>query len=151
MPANYNNKIAHEMDLQEDQLQAVSRLITDGATIPFMARYRKEVTGGLDEVVLTSIRDRLNQLEEMDKRREAILKSLEQNGHLTPELHQNIEAAETMAVLEDLYLPFRPKRRTRATIAREKGLAPLRTCSPIATNQTYKRQTANVRRDKRKK
>ena len=125
MPANYNNKIAHEMDLQEDQVQAVSRLITDGATIPFMARYRKEVTGGLDEVVLTSIRDRLNQLEEMDKRREAILKSLEQNGHLTPELHQNIEAAETMAVLEDLYLPFRPKRRTRATIAREKGLEPL--------------------------
>ena len=93
--------------------------------MPFIARYRKEATGSLDEVQITAIRERLGQLEELDKRREAILKSLEERELLTEELKEKIMAAETMAVLEDIYLPFRPKRRTRATVAREKGLEPL--------------------------
>ena len=93
--------------------------------MPFIARYRKEATGALDEVAITTIRDRLTQLAELDKRREAILKSIEEQGKLTDELKEKIAAAETLAELEDIYLPFRPKRRTRATIAREKGLEPL--------------------------
>jgi uncharacterized protein len=97
----------------------------EGATVPFIARYRKEATGSLDEVAITTVRDRLNQLTELDKRREAVLKSLEERGQLTDELKEKILSAETMAVLEDIYLPYRPKRRTRATIAKERGLEPL--------------------------
>lgn len=93
--------------------------------MPFIARYRKEATGSLDEIQIAAIRERLGQLEDLDKRREAILKSLEERELLTEELKEKIMAAETMAVLEDIYLPFRPKRRTRATVAREKGLEPL--------------------------
>jgi uncharacterized protein len=93
--------------------------------VPFLARYRKEATGSLDEVVITAIRDRMVQLEELDRRREAILKSLQERELLTDELKEKILAAETLTVLEDIYLPYRPKRRTRATIAREKGLEPL--------------------------
>ena len=93
--------------------------------VPFISRYRKEATGSLDEVAVTAIRDRLGQLRELDKRREAVLKSLEETGKLTDELKAKVLAAETMTVLEDIYLPYRPKRRTRATIAREKGLEPL--------------------------
>ncbi len=93
--------------------------------MPFIARYRKEATGTLDEVAITAIRDRLTQLAELDKRREAILKSLEERELLTDELKAALLAAETMAELEDLYLPYRPKRRTRATVAKEKGLEPL--------------------------
>ena len=93
--------------------------------MPFLARYRKEATGSLDEVVITAIRDRMVKLEELDRRREAILKSLQERELLTDELKERILAAETLTVLEDIYLPYRPKRRTRATIAREKGLEPL--------------------------
>lgn len=118
-------KIAGELLLTTRQITAVAQLLGEGATVPFIARYRKEATGSLDEVAITSIRDRLEQLAELDNRREAILRSLEERELLTDELRENIEQAETMAVLEDLYLPFRPKRRTRATIAREKGLEPL--------------------------
>ncbi len=118
-------KIAQELNLLPKQVWAVGDLLNEGATIPFIARYRKEATGSLDEVAITAIRDRLNQLIELDKRREAILKSLEERGQLTDELKEKILGAETMAVLEDIYLPFRPKRRTRATIAKEKGLEPL--------------------------
>lgn len=116
---------AEEMAIQVFQVEGTAKLIAEGATVPFIARYRKEVTGSLDEVVITSIRDRLNQLEELDTRKSAILKSLEQNGHLTDELKEKVHTALTLAVLEDIYLPFRPKRRTRGTIAREKGLEPL--------------------------
>ncbi|QTA84040.1 Tex family protein [Desulfonema magnum] len=117
--------IAEELGLNEFQIQAVATLLDEGATIPFIARYRKEATGSLDEVAVTSVRDRLNQLRELDSRKEAILKSLEQHGHLTDELQEKVMAAETLAVLEDIYLPYKPKRRTKATIAREKGLEPL--------------------------
>jgi len=118
-------KIASELSLRPHQVAAAAELLEEGATIPFVARYRKEATGSLDEVALTSIRDRLNQLKELDDRRESIIKSLEERGQLTEELSEMISRAETMAVLEDIYLPYRPKRRTRATIAREKGLEPL--------------------------
>ena len=117
--------IADTLTLQPAGVQAVVELLKQDATIPFIARYRKEATGSLDEVVITAIRDRLNQLEELDARKAAILKSLETHGHLTDELKQNVLSAPNMAVLEDIYLPYRPKRRTKATMAREKGLEPL--------------------------
>jgi len=118
-------KIAHELGLTPKQVQATADLLNEGATVPFVARYRKEATGSLDEVAITMVRDRLHQLAELDKRRDAILKALEERAQLTDELKQKILAAETMVALEDIYLPYRPKRRTRATIAREKGLEPL--------------------------
>ncbi|HMK66286.1 MAG TPA: Tex-like N-terminal domain-containing protein, partial [Thermodesulfobacteriota bacterium] len=118
-------KIAQELQITPKQVEATAELLAEGGTVPFIARYRKEATGTLDEVAITAIRDRLSQLEELDKRREAILKSMEERGQLTDELKAKIEAAETMVELEDIYLPFRPKRRTRATMAREKGLEPL--------------------------
>lgn len=118
-------KISQELGVPLKQVQATAELLNDGATIPFIARYRKEATGSLGEVAITAIRDRLNQLIELDRRREAILKSLEERGQLTDDLKEKILQAETLAVLEDLYLPYRPKPRTRATIAKEKGLEPL--------------------------
>ncbi len=125
MNRTHIQKIAAEQGLDAARVQSVADLLADGATVPFVARYRKEVTGSLDEVEITSIRDRLNSLAELDGRREAILKSLETNGHLTEPLKEKVMAADTLAVLEDVYLPYRPKRRTRATMAREKGLEPL--------------------------
>jgi len=118
-------KIASELTLRPQQVAATAELLEGGATIPFIARYRKEVTGSLDEVAVTAIRDRLNQLKELNDRRESIIKSLDERELLTDELKEKIMQAETLAVLEDIYLPYRPKRRTRATIAREKGLEPL--------------------------
>lgn len=125
MNDTHRSIITHEMGLKPSQVTAVATLLAEGATVPFIARYRKEATDSLDEVAVSSIRDRLTQLEEMDHRRETILNSLEQNGHLTDELKENVLTAETLAELEDIYLPYRPKRRTRATIAKEKGLEPL--------------------------
>ena len=118
-------QIARELKLTQGQVQATVGLLDGGATVPFVARYRKEATASLDEVVITSIRDRLSQLRELGNRREAILASLEERGLLTEQLREAVLSAESMAVLEDIYLPYRPKRRTRATIAREKGLEPL--------------------------
>jgi len=117
--------IAQELSISEKQVLACAALLDEGATVPFISRYRKEATGSLDEVAVLAIRDRLAQLRELDKRREAILKSLEETGKLTDELKAKVLAAETMTMLEDIYLPYRPKRRTRATIAKEKGLEPL--------------------------
>lgn len=116
---------ADELNLNPEQVEAAASLLADKATVPFIARYRKEATGSLDEVVITAIRDRLEQLKELDQRKETVLKSLTENGHLTPELDQKVQLAATLAILEDLYLPYRPKRRTRASVAREKGLEPL--------------------------
>jgi protein Tex len=117
--------IAQETRLAEPQIAAVALLLEQDATVPFIARYRKEATGSLDEVAITTIRDRLGQLEELDNRKGTILKSLEQHGHLTDALKETVLGSETLSDLEDIYLPFRPKRRTRATLAREKGLEPL--------------------------
>ena len=117
--------ISTELGIPSRQVEAVAELLSQEATVPFIARYRKEATGSLDEVQITAVRDRLGQLAELDRRRETVLASLEKNGHLTDELRSRVEAAESMAVLEDIYLPFKPKRRTKASVAREKGLEPL--------------------------
>ncbi|MDX1906026.1 MAG: Tex family protein [Bacteroidia bacterium] len=125
MNITYTDRIARETGLSARQVSATLSLIGEGATIPFMARYRKEVTGSLDELQLTTIRDRAEQLEQLDKRRAAILDSLTERNLLTDELRAAVEGADTLSHLEDIYLPYRPKRRTRAMIAREKGLEPL--------------------------
>ena len=118
-------KITKELNLQARQVAATAILLEEGGTVPFIARYRKEKTGELDEVQITAIRDRIEQLGELDKRRESILSSLKERSLLTDTLQLKIDQAETMSTLEDIYLPFRPKKRTRATIAKEKGLEPL--------------------------
>ena len=118
-------KIASELSIQPRQVAATAVLLEEGGTVPFIARYRKERTGELDEVKIMNIRDRLEQLEELDKRRDSIMKSLDERKLLTADLLKKIGAAETMNVLEDLYAPFRQKKRTRATTAKEKGLEPL--------------------------
>lgn len=125
MNARHVEAVAAELSLGPAQVGAAAGLLQEGATVPFIARYRKEATGSLDEVALLSIRDRLVQLADLDKRREAVLQSLVERELLTEELRRQIEAAPTMTQLEDLYLPYRPKRRTRATQARERGLGPL--------------------------
>jgi uncharacterized protein len=117
--------IAAELGIGEKHVRATGQLLDDGATVPFLARYRKEATGGLDEVQIIAIRDRMEQLRDMDKRRETILRSLENQGKLTEELRERVHAAATLAQLEDIYLPYRPKRRTRGMMAKEKGLEPL--------------------------
>jgi protein Tex len=125
MNEQYIALLSSELHLPSRQVQAAVQLLEDGATIPFIARYRKEATGSLNETAITAIRERLEQLEALDKRRATVLKSLEDQNKLSGELRAKIFNAETLAVLEDLYLPFRPKRRTRASVAREKGLEPL--------------------------
>lgn len=122
---NHIAKIADELRISVGQVKATAALLADGATIPFVARYRKEATGSLDEVAIAAIRDRLQELEELDKRRTNIVKSLEERSLLTDELSKKITGAQTLTELEDIYLPYRPKRRTRAMVAREKGLEPL--------------------------
>lgn len=122
---NHSQKIARELSISEKQVSTTIALLDEGATVPFIARYRKELTGSLDEVQVAGIRDRALQLRELDKRREAILKSLADTGNLNPELALLVAGAETLTALEDIYLPYRPKRKTRATAAREKGLQPL--------------------------
>jgi uncharacterized protein len=121
----YAEKIASELGLRLPQVRAAIELLLEGNTIPFIARYRKEATGELDEVQLRDVRDRHEYLAELDDRRAAILKSIDEQGKLTPELKAAIKRADTKQGLEDLYLPYKPKRRTRATIAAEKGLLPL--------------------------
>ncbi len=125
MIKDYSKVVATELNIKETQVKAVISLIEEGGTVPFIARYRKEATESLDEVVIMKIRDRVSQLKELDKRREAILKSIDEQGKLTPELAKKINDAGTMTSLEDIYMPYKPKRKTRASIAKEKGLAPL--------------------------
>ncbi|MEM1295953.1 MAG: Tex-like N-terminal domain-containing protein, partial [Verrucomicrobiota bacterium] len=123
--SDFSARIAKELALRPGQVQTTATLLSEGATIPFLARYRKEATGSLDEVAIAKVRDRLQQLGELESRREAILKSLKERDHHTEELGRAITNAETLNALEDLYAPFRPKRRTRATIAKERGLEAL--------------------------
>ena len=125
MNQDFLKQIAEELDIQLKQVSATATLLAEGATVPFIARYRKEMTGTLDEVAIMQIRDRLTQLAEMDHRRQTIIKSLTERQLLTDELKEQVENALTMTALEDIYLPYRPKRRTRAMVAREKGLEPL--------------------------
>ncbi len=125
MNEEHCKQIASELNLPSASVRAASGLLSEGCTIPFIARYRKELTDSMDEVALTAVRDRLEQLAELDKRRDAILKSLRERDLLTPQLETALTNSQSMTELEDIYLPFRPKRRTRATIARERGLEPL--------------------------
>jgi uncharacterized protein len=118
-------QITKEFSLQLKNVKAVAELLAEGGTIPFIARYRKELTGSMDEVMIANVRDRIEQLRELDKRREAIISSIEKQGKLTPELMSSIVVAASLAELEDIYLPYKLKRKTRATAAKEKGLEPL--------------------------
>ena len=119
------DRIAHEITANSRQVEATVALLDGGATVPFIARYRKEATGGLDDTQLRTLEERLGYLRELEQRRETILKSIGEQGKLTPALKQEVLGADTKTRLEDIYLPYRPKRRTKAQIAREAGIAPL--------------------------
>src|SRR6476646_8123376 len=118
-------RIAEELGVRDGQVTAAVGLLDSGSTVPFVARYRKEVTGNLDDTQLRTLEERLGYLRELEERRSTILASIDEQGKLTNELRASIEAAATKQTLEDLYLPYKPKRRTRAQIAREAGLEPL--------------------------
>src|SRR3954471_22769385 len=115
-------KVAVELNIDTKQVETTIALLDEGATVPFLARYRKEMTGSLDEVKIMDIRDRMLQLRELEKRRKFILETIEEQGKLTDELRDKIIKADSVLQLEDLYLPYKPKRKTRATAARDKGL-----------------------------
>src|SRR5689334_11482817 len=125
MPVSHASIIAEELKLNRDQVERTLGLFAEGATLPFVARYRKEVTGNLDEVQLGAIQERAAYLGELDARKQTVLTEIESQGKLTPELKSRIERTLSKTELEDLYLPYKPKRRTRATIAKERGLQPL--------------------------
>lgn len=121
----HEERIASELNISPKQVVATIGLLDEGATVPFISRYRKEVTGSLDDLQVAGVRDRIQQLRDLDARREAILKSIKEQEKLTPELEKKINEAQTMTALEDLYLPYKPKRKTKASVAKEKGLEPL--------------------------
>src|SRR5438874_13237086 len=117
-----DGRIAQELGVREAQVTAAAALLDEGATVPFIARYRKEATGGLDDAQLRTLEERLRYLRELEERRAQVLESIEAQGKLDDDLRAKIAAADTKARLEDIYLPFKPKRRTKAQIAREAGL-----------------------------
>ncbi len=123
--ANINRQIAEELGVREQQIEATVELLDGGATVPFVARYRKEITGGLDDAQLRTLEERLTYLRELEERRVAILNSVREQGKLDAALEAAILAADSKGRLEDIYLPFKPKRRTKAEIAKEAGLEPL--------------------------
>lgn len=120
-----NKKLAEELNVKVSQVEAAVGLIDEGCTIPFIARYRKEVTGSMNDEVLRNLDERLRYLRNLEDRKEAVIASIEEQGKLTEELKEQITAAETMVLVEDLYRPYKQKKRTRATVAKEKGLEPL--------------------------
>src|SRR5437899_6860844 len=119
------SRIAQDLQIRKVQVESVVQLLDEGNTVPFITRYRKERTGGLDEEVIRQIQDRVLKQRQLLERKQTILKSIENQGKLTDELRQAILSAETSKRLEDLYLPYKPKKRTQATVARERGLEPL--------------------------
>ena len=122
---NINKQIATELGIREQQVEATVALLDGGATVPFVARYRKEITGSLDDAQLRTLEERLVYLRDLEERRTAILNSVREQGKLDAALEAAIFAADSKGRLEDIYLPFKPKRRTKAEIAREAGLEPL--------------------------
>ncbi len=134
--------IATELNVGVEQVAAAVALLDEGATVPFVARYRKEATGNLDDTQLRNLEERLLYLRELQERRDVILASIEEQGKLTDELRRAIEAAASKQLLEDIYLPYKPKRRTRAQIARESGLEAARRC---AVSQSGPRPAARSR------
>lgn len=125
MSTSIHRLIAEELGVREQQVVAAVTLLDDGNTVPFIARYRKEVTGALDDTQLRNLESRLGYLRELEDRRAVILRSIEEQGKLTPELAAEIKSADSKTRLEDLYLPYKPKRRTKGQIAIEAGLEPL--------------------------
>ncbi|MBK8522298.1 MAG: Tex family protein [Ferruginibacter sp.] len=125
MDMKYTQHIAAELNLSVKQINSIDQLHTEGSTIPFIARYRKEATGNLDEVVIANVIDQVKYFNDLEKRKETVLKTIEEAGKLTPELKKRIEDCTSATVLEDIYLPFKPKRKTKASVAIEKGLEPL--------------------------
>ena len=125
MTTSFHTIISHSLNIPAGQVERTIGLLGEGATIPFISRYRKEVTGGLDEVQIGNIKDLLDKLTELKKRKERILSSIEEQGKLTPELKKRIEESWDSTEIEDIYLPYKPKRVTKAEIARKKGLEPL--------------------------
>src|SRR4030088_2033603 len=122
MPASIEKRISQELSVTVQQVVAAVALLDEGATVPFISRYRKEATGGLDDTQLRNLQERLIYLRELEERRAAVLANIEEQGKLTPSLRASIEGADTKQRLEDLYLPYKVKRRTKAEIAREAGL-----------------------------
>ena len=123
----FTQLIASELHLSEHAVENTLKLLDEGCTIPFISRYRKERTGGLDEVQITAISDRKERLEEIAKRKDTIVKTITEQQKMTPELQKRIDDSWEITTLEDIYLPYKPKRRTRAQVAREQGLEPLAT------------------------
>ena len=117
--------LAKELQIKPEQAGAAVKLIDEGNTIPFIARYRKEVTGALNDEILRDLHERLEYLRNLEEKKQQVISSIEDQGKMTEELKTQIEAAKTLVVVDDLYRPYRPKRRTRAAIAKEKGLEPL--------------------------
>lgn len=122
---NITQILAQELSATAAQITATVAMLDEGATVPFIARYRKEATGGLDDTQLRTLAERLQYLRELEARKETVLKSIEEQGKLSDGLREQIEACDNKTALEDLYLPYKPKRRTKAQIAREQGLQPL--------------------------
>ena len=135
-----NQRLTEELDVKRWQIDAAVQLIDEGNTIPFISRYRKEATGELNDEQLRKLYERLVYLRNLEEKKEQVISSIEEQGKLTEELKKQILAAETLVAVEDLYRPYRPKRRTRATIAKEKGLEPL---AALITLDVYKRQLLN--------
>ncbi|MGL5773912.1 MAG: Tex-like N-terminal domain-containing protein, partial [Aeromonas veronii] len=125
MMQTIERQIAGELNARPEQVQAAVRLLDEGSTVPFIARYRKEVTGGLDDSQLRTLESRLGYLRELEDRRQVIIRSIEEQGKLTPELARELNGADSKTRLEDLYLPYKPKRRTKGQMAIEAGLEPL--------------------------
>src|SRR5215217_8143321 len=125
MEQKYIQQVAGKLNITFKQVTSIHKMQTEGATIPFMARYRKEVTGNLDEVVIGNVVEEIQYFNELDKRKETVIKTIDEQGKLTPELKKRIDDCFSATELEDIYLPYKPKRKTRATQAIEKGLEPL--------------------------
>jgi len=125
MELKYSQQIAGTLNLSLKQISSIYELHSEGSTIPFIARYRKEATGNLDEVVIGNVIDQIKYFNELEKRKETVLKTIEEAGKLTPELKKRIEDCINATELEDIYLPYKPKRKTKASVAIEKGLEPL--------------------------
>ncbi len=141
-------KIAEELNIREEQVEKTVNLIDEGNTIPFIARYRKEVTGNLSDEVLRSLEERLKYLRNLEARKEEIIRLIDEQGKLTDELTIKIASTMVLSELEDIYRPYKPKKRTRATIAKEKGLEPL---SEIIYNQEEKKSIYEIAKEYMKK
>ena len=141
---NITEKIAAELNIKISQVENTIKLIDDGNTIPFIARYRKEVTGNLSDETLREFGERLTYLRNLEERKEEVIRLIDEQGKLTDELKQSIEKAEILSELEDIYRPYKQKKRTRATIAKEKGLEPLAT---IIYLQSDKRDLCEIAKD----